>query len=253
VPTDPAELARCRALFDLRAACGHLTFLTGGARPDLLKGLKISSKFQRGWGVPHIRYTKHLMRWVATTISMPLTLRGGYDMGIQIFTDASHASDVDTRRSLLGILVKVRGNTCMWMSFYSGIVCHSSCESELMALDKGATIAMLIKWLCEVVGFPTTGPIQIFVDNQSAIDISTNPVQSTRNLHVHARYFFVRDLVRIAAVKLYHLCSKDQLADILVTFKGTPSFHRLLRYLMGCAIVVVGSDGKYRWDTSLLL
>jgi len=253
VPREPAELARCRALFDLRAAIGHLNFLVGGTRPGDSITVKILSKFMNGWGMAHIRYCKHLMRWVATTVSMPLILRGGYDMGVQVFTDASHASDVDSRRSLLGIVIKICGNTCLWVVFYSSMVAHSSCESEILSLDKGATLAMLVKYMIEVMGRPVQGPITIFVDNQAAIDIGSNPVQASRNLHMHARYFYVRDLVRMGVVKILHLASKDQLADILVTFKGSPCYNQLLRYLMGCAIVVADGEGKYRWDTSLLL
>ena len=97
--------------------------------------------------------------------------------GIQIFTDASHASDIDTRRSVSGIVVKHAGNTVFWKVCFQSIVSHSSSESELMALDKGATIGQYIKWLTVSMGVKHTPPIKIFVDNAASIDMTRSPVQ----------------------------------------------------------------------------
>jgi hypothetical protein len=52
---------------------------------------------------------------------------------------------------------------------------HSSCELELMALDKGATMGMFLRWLTETLGGVIVTPVPIFVDNQGAISLA-NPV-----------------------------------------------------------------------------
>ena len=136
------------------------------------------------------------MCFLKATARQPLIFRAGFARRcIQIFTDASHAGDTDTRKSVSGIVIKIGGNTVTWASLFQRIVSHSSCESELMALDKGATIGQHIKWLAEQMGADIVSPIHVFIDNQSTINISSNPVQAGRNLHVHARYFYVRDLV----------------------------------------------------------
>ncbi len=38
------------------------------------------------------------------------------------------------------------------------------------------------------------GRPQLFVANTSTIIIAGNPIQPVRNAHVHARYYYVRDL-----------------------------------------------------------
>ena len=252
VPTDKKELAQAMSVFDMPAAVGHMNYLAVGSRPDIELPLKHLSPFMRAWGDKHIQYAKHLMRYIAGSVALPLIIRSGYKLGVQIFTDASHASNSDSRRSVLAVVIKVAGNTVMWCCLYSKIVAHSSCESELMALDKGATMGQFIKWLVELMGQPEQGPIDIFVDNQSTIDITTNPVQPGRNLHVHARYFYVRDLVFGNTYSIWHLASKEMVADMLVSFKGRPNFDYLLPLLMGCA-QVEQIDGKHVWNTSLLL
>jgi hypothetical protein len=121
---------------------------------------------------------------------------------------------------------------------FTSIVSHSSTESELMALDVGATASQAFSWLVEAMGGAVQGKLQIFVDNTSTIIISTNPVQPGRNMHVHARYFYVRDLVYDELLDVCHLRTEDQVADVGCTFKGGPSFLRLRAYLMNCARVV---------------
>ena len=167
---------------------------------------------------------------------------------MQVFTDASHASCVDTRRSVLSTVFKLGGNTVYWKSCFSSIVSHSSTESELMALDNPTTISEGLRWLTESMGGPVQETIQIFVDNTGTITISQNPVQSGRNLYVHARYFYVRDLAYSGSVAVVHLPINLQVADVDCTYKGGVSYRKLRGYLMECARVKHDASEVARWQ-----
>ena len=227
---------------------GHANYLHMCTRPDIGQVLKVLSRFTKKFGPRHILACKHLLRYLKGTINEGLTYRTGFPLYYQIFTDASHASCVDTRRSILSIVVKLGGNTVYWKSMFTKIVSHSSTESELMALDLGATIGQCVRWLCESIGGPVQGNIQIFVDNQGTISISSNPIQSGRNLHVHARYFYVRDLVYEEQFMIQHLPTELQVADVGCSFKGTPNFLTLKSYLMDCARVRHDDNGIPLWE-----
>ena len=121
-----------------------------------------------------------------------------------------------------------------------------------MAIDKGATVGEFVRWLLEVLGAPQSQTIEIFVDNKGTLDISQNPVQPGRNLHVHARYFYIKDPVKWKVYSLHHLSTEDQVSDILCTFKTNDNFKRLYALAIGTAIVNVNEDGKARWDESRL-
>ena len=82
-------------------------------------------------------------------------------------------------------------------------------------------------------------PLPTYVDNQATIILSSNPVQPGRNLHIHARYFYVRDLVARQELMVVKIHTNDQLADILVSFKSFETFLRLRTLLLNCAYVVV--------------
>jgi hypothetical protein len=240
---------------------GFLNHLCGGTRPDISEALKILSKFGARYGLPHIERAKHLVRYLAGTKSFALEYKrvpGRWHNLVQLFTDASHASDPDTLRSVSGFVAKVCGNTVYWKSSFQTIVSHSSTESELMALDKGATLGQFVKWITIAVGAAPSMPIPIFVDNMSTIDIATNPVQPGRNVHVHARFFYIRDLVLDGTYSIHHLRTDRQVADLLVTFKSREVFERMRMIAMGCAVIKRENSPsapgtlEWIWDASLL-
>ena len=248
VPNDADELRSCHKELDMQLLVGHLLYIQCGTRPEISYALKMLSKHTKAYGRKHIAWAKHLVRFMKHTKSKGLVYTGGHPLVLQVFTDASHASDVDTRRSLSGLIVKLGGNTILWKCMYQSIVSHSSCESELMALDKGATISQYLKWLVESMGAPVQGAVAIFVDNTGTIDISSNPIQPGRNLHVHARYFYCRDLHRAGLVQLCHLRTARMISDVLCSYKGFPNFETLSQLLMNCAIVVKDQAGEYVWS-----
>ena len=250
VPTDPKELEACKKKLDMEVVVGHLLYLQCGTRPDLSYPLKILSRSTKAYGPKHIAYAKHVIRYLAGTQTQGLLYKAGDPADLQIFMDASHAGCTITRRSITGVVVKLGGNTILWKSLWQSIVSHSSTESELMALDRGATVGQYIKWLIEGIGVKVHMPIPIFADNTSAIHLGTNPVQQGRNLHVHARYFYVRDLVKLGEYDLYHIGTAFQVADILCSGKDSKTFLFLRARCMGCARVVNDTSGKFVWDDS---
>ena len=252
IPDDEAELQRVMDSFDMASCVGGLNWLQCGTFPGLSFVLKILGPKVRRYGEKHIMLAKHAMRWLLGQLGIGLTFRGGFEPILQIFTDASHAGCEDTRRSISGIIIKLGGNTVLWKAVWQTIVSHSSTESELMALDKGATLGQFIKHLSTELGCEIITPVHIFVDNQASIDLSTNPVASGRNLHMHARFFYVRDMVYDKEYALIHLDSEEQISDILVTYKGGPNFFHLHLRVVDCALIKFDNEGKPRWMDTLI-
>ncbi|GMI94510.1 hypothetical protein HRI_003120300 [Hibiscus trionum] len=58
------------------------------------------------------------------------------------------------------------------------------------------------------------GATVIQVDNKSAIELAKNPVNHERSKHIDVRFYFIRDHVKEGNVKLVHVASRDQVADI---------------------------------------
>ena len=234
--------------WDMECFVGHGNFLHCCTRPDIGKALKVLSRYTKKFGKRHVQWAKHLLRYLKGTINEGLFYTAEFPLYLQIFTDASHAGCVDTRRSTTSLVIKLGGNTVFWKTAFTTIVCHSSCESELMALDVGATIGQAARWLLQSMGGPLQGKLQIFVDNQGTIDISSNPVQAGRNLHIHARYFYVRDQVYDGQFQICWLPTDLQVADVGCSFKGIETFLALKRVLMGCARIKHNVHGEPEWE-----
>ena len=171
---------------------------------------------------------------------------------LQTFSDSDHATDPDTRRSVSGIIIKLGGNTILWKNVFQKITSHSSTESELMSLDLGATLTVYINWICIACGLTPIMPIPCYVDNQATIDIASNPVQSGRNVHIHARYYYVRDLVFDGSILIVKINTNDQISDLLVSFKSFDTFHRFRAFLHGCCYIVMVAETA-TWCTTYLL
>ena len=192
------------------------------------------------------------MRYLAGTKTLGITLKRVAPQLrnlLQTWTDSTHASDPDCRKSISGITIKLAGNLLLWKANFQKIVSHSSTESELMALDSGATLSQYTKWVCMAMGIAPILPIPIYIDNSSALDISTNPLQPNRNVHVHARFFYVRDLIVALENTLVKIHTDDQVSDILVTFKTYDTFKRLRTLLLNCAYCEM-VDGVVTWITT---
>jgi hypothetical protein len=61
----------------------------------------------------------------------------------------------------------------------------------------------------------------VYCDNVSAVYLSTNPVQHQRTKHVEIDLHFVRDRVAVGDVRVLHVPTTSQFADIFT--KGLPS------------------------------
>ena len=72
--------------------------------------------------------------------------------------------------------------------------------------------------------------------------------KSGRNLHVHARYYYVRDFVYDEQCEIVKICTSMQIADIGCTYKGVQSFVYLSAFLMECARIVCDEGGSLEWE-----
>ena len=68
----------------------------------------------------------------------------------------------------------------------------------------------------------------INMDSSSALSMAENPIQNRRNRHIHARFFYVRDLINEGIVSLNKVDTENNRADLLATYKDAGTYKRLL-------------------------
>ncbi|GJX90006.1 ribonuclease H-like domain-containing protein [Tanacetum coccineum] len=101
------------------------------------------------------------------------------------------------------------------------IISRSSVEAEYRGVANVVTeTAWLRNLLCEL-HYPLSTVTLVYCDNVSAVYMSANPVQHQRTKHIEIDIHFVRDMVTAGQVRVLHVPSRFQYANIFT--KGLPS------------------------------
>ncbi|GJV87729.1 ribonuclease H-like domain-containing protein, partial [Tanacetum coccineum] len=79
----------------------------------------------------------------------------------------------------------------------------------------------LISNLLRELHTPLSTATIVYCDNVSAVYLSSNPVQHQRTKHIEIDIHFVRDLVTTGHIRVLHVPSRYQYADIFT--KGLPT------------------------------
>ena len=62
------------------------------------------------------------------------------------------------------------------------------------------------------------------IDNQAAISLCKNLVHHERSKHIDTRFHHIRECIEEGTIKVQHVNTKDQLADILTKSLGRQKF-----------------------------
>lgn len=85
--------------------------------------------------------------------------------------------------------------------------------------------------LLEELGLTNLKPVSLYCDNQSAIPISKNPIFHERTKHIDIDCHFTREKIVDGLLKLSHVPTTSQLADVLTKILPSPAFKHLLSKL----------------------
>ncbi|GJT44895.1 ribonuclease H-like domain-containing protein [Tanacetum coccineum] len=137
------------------------------------------------------------------------------------YTDANWAGCPTTRQSTSGYCVFLRDNLLSWSSKRQYTLSRSSAEAEYRGV---ANVVAEIAWLHNLLKelhtllFSTT---LVYCGNVSAIYMTVNPIEHQRTKHIEIDIHFVCDMVARGQVRVLHVPSRYQYADIFI--KGLPS------------------------------
>ena len=229
-PTDPNEKAAALKI-PYRQAVGHLSYLASCTHFEVMLPTRLAAAFVQEWGDKHWTWVKQIMRYLKTKTSKLFYVSGSLAPRALVgYTDADHAGNPDNRKSMSAHQIWLGDDLIDWYCKTQTIVSHSSAESELMALDPCARQMQYLRWLVMAMHMPPPNKDAsiVYIDSSSALSMAENPIQNRRNRHIHARYYYVSDLINDGVIKLRKIASADNRADLLATYKDLATFKRLL-------------------------
>ena len=96
-----------------------------------------------------------------------------------------------------------------------------------------ANAASEVDWLVKLLeDFEvTTSSVKLLCDNQAALHIASNPTFHERTKHIDIDCHFVRERVQSGLLKLIHVKTQHQLADVVTRPLNTSSFKFIMSKL----------------------
>ncbi|GJU07841.1 ribonuclease H-like domain-containing protein [Tanacetum coccineum] len=198
---------------------GSLQYLTF-TRPDLSYAVQQLCLYMHDHREPHLNAMKRVLCYLQGTTDLGLQLFRSITSQLIAYSDADWAGCPATRRSTSGYCVFLGYNLLTWSSKRQDTLSRSSVEAEYREV---ANVVAETSWirnlLCEL-HTPLFTTTLVYCDNVSAVYMSANPVQHQRTKHIKIDIHFVRDRVAAGHVRVLHVPSRFQYADIFT--KGLP-------------------------------
>jgi len=170
---------------------------------------------------PHLAALKRILRYVRGTLHLGLLLRPSTSTDLVVYTDADWAGCPDTRKSTSGYAVFLGDNLVSWSSKRQNTVSRSSAEAEYRAVANGVAEATWLRRLLLELHAPLRRATLVYCDNISAVYMTSNPVQHQRTKHIEIDLHFVRERVAVGDLRVLHVPTSSQYADIFT--KGLPT------------------------------
>jgi hypothetical protein len=108
-----------------------------------------------------------------------------------------------------------------WSSKRQVTVSRSSAEAEYRAVAHAVAETVWLRQLLSELHRPIHQATIVYCDNISAVYMAGNPVQHRRTKHIEIDIHFVREKVALGQVRVLHVPSSAQFADIFT--KGLPT------------------------------
>jgi Reverse transcriptase (RNA-dependent DNA polymerase) len=206
---------------------GKLIYLSH-TRPDIAYAVTLVSQFMHNPSEDHMNAVIRIIRYLKGSPGKGIQFRKNGRSDIMGYTDADWAGNIIDRKSTSGYFTFVGGNLVTWRSKKQGSVALSSAEAELVAMVKGISELLWLKKLMEEIGFELNEEMVLLCDNKSAMDMCHNPIQHDRTKHIAINRHYIKDHIEKGNIRLLHVGTKEQLADILTKAVPGPAFNRAL-------------------------
>ena len=202
-----------------RRLVGSLVYLTI-TRPDISYAVNLVSQFMTAPRHLHLAAVKRIIRYLLRTVPRGLYYPKDNPLHLTAYADADWAGCQDTHRSTTGWCMYLGNSIISWKCKKQERVSRSSTEAEYRAMASACSEILWLRGLLSDLGFAQTAPTPLHADNIGAIRITANPVFYERTKHIEVDCHFIRDEYKRDVIRLPHVPTEFQFADIFT--KGLP-------------------------------
>lgn len=238
IPEDPNQnlTVNCGPVLEendvpYRQAIGSLMFLATVSRPDISHAVGVLSRYVNRHSEIHWTAIKRIIKYLIGTSTFGILFQKGEQHSLIGFSDADFAGDFETRKSTSGYVYKYSNAPITWTSRRQQSVSVSTTEAEYIAASEACKEAIWLTQLLSDLDERCNRPVELYLDNQSAIRLIKNPEMHTRAKHISVRYHFIRELYEKGDINVTYVNTNDQEADIFTKALHRDKFQKLRHFL----------------------
>jgi hypothetical protein len=207
-------------------AIGSLMYASMGTRPDITFSVQTLSQFSTNPSKEHFATVKRVLRYLKGTRNARLVYGGDgeWTSEFSAFADADWGTSSIDRKSISGYCFLLAGCAISWSSKKQQTVAISTTEAEYYAATHATKQIMWLRSFLADLGFPQPESSTLYLDNKSAIDLSHNPEFHARTKHIDIQHHFIREKIEDKILKVSHVPTKENTADIFTKALPRPQF-----------------------------
>jgi hypothetical protein len=156
----------------------------------------------------------------------------GKPVQINAFVDANHARNHVNHRSHTGILIYLNSAPIVWYSKAQTTVESSIFGSEFLALRIATDLIEGLRYKLHMLGVPIEGSANVLTDNLSVVQNSTVPSSTIKKKHNSICYHLVREAVAAGIIRIAHIPSKENLANMFTKLLPAFLLHHLAQRIL---------------------
>ena len=202
-----------------RELVGSSMWLSISTRPDIANAVRAVARYCTARRAIHWKAALSILRYINGTSEYGIIFQRGTLSGIslEVFADADYASKATDRRSVSGGLLICGGASVVcWFYRTQKCVALSTSEAEYVALGDAVKVLWFLRQVWRFMLPSKVMPyFSVFEDNQGAVQLAQNPVTNSNSKHSDVRHHFLGERVRQRDIKVVHVPSEFQHADIL--------------------------------------
>ncbi|RVW53023.1 Retrovirus-related Pol polyprotein from transposon RE1 [Vitis vinifera] len=160
-------------------------------RPDIAYTVSVISQFMHDIREPHLQAAYKVLHYLKGNPRKGILFKKNNTLALDAYTDVDYA------------------------------------ESEFRAIAQGLCELLWLKIILDDLRIKWDGPMKLYCDNKSAINIAHNPIQHDRTKHIEIDRH-IKEKLEEGVVCMSYVPSEHQLADILTKRLNSSMFHYLV-------------------------
>jgi len=209
-----------------RRLLGRLIYLTN-TRPNIAFIVHNLSQFVYAPTTHHQQAVSRLLRYLKGIPGERLYFSHTSSLHLCGFNDSDWATCPTTRKFVTGYSIYLGDSLISWKSKKQPTISRISSEAEYRALATTICELQWLSYLLQDLHLPLSQPATLYCDNKFALQIASNEVFHERTKHIEIDCHLVREKLNSGLLKLLHITSAMQVADIFTKPLASTQFSTL--------------------------